>query len=98
MDNEIICYKGSLDKITTYIYDPISKKVIRIGEESVDAKDIKELSKDLFDYYDTNYRNFGEKVRIKKKDFDKLYDKCIEKEKLDEEIEGLTKILFEKKL
>ena len=87
----ILCYKGSIEVLTDYIYHADSKRIIKRKDDGTHVSSSYVFTNDFGEIY----QNQGAKIEIEKTDFDGLFDKCLEAEKSTIDALDLAKALFE---
>jgi|GEM_PF-4450845 len=87
---KINCYLGQIEALAKYLYNPHSKKAIRLGEDG----EILETQQVLEPMLGALYKREGKIIEIDEEDFKDIYNKFEQIEKIRKETKGLLKLIL----
>lgn len=87
----IICYTGSVEAITNYLYDPLTGRII-------ERKDDDGFTRAIVDGANFNdiYLKHGTKKEVDAEEFDALFNLCVAEDRIAETKKTLSERLFKK--
>lgn len=87
---KVNCYLGQIEALAKYLYNPNSKRAIRLREDG----EILETEQILEPRLGALYKREGKIVEIEEKDFEDIYNKFTQIENIRKETKGLLKLVL----